>query len=219
LPESWRGAVHRQLDAPLLSDLMQFVADERAHHTVFPPQAQVFTALETTPLPAVRAVILGQDPYHGDGQAHGLAFSVPPGIPTPPSLRNIFAELQSDLGVPKPTSGSLLPWARQGVLLLNTVLTVRSHAAHSHKGRGWEAFTDAVLRAVNDRPEPVIFLLWGAPAQKKRSLIDTTRHTVLEAPHPSPLSAYTGFFGSRPFSRANAALVDAGRSPIDWTLP
>jgi uracil-DNA glycosylase len=164
-------------------------------------------------------LILGQDPYHGPGQAHGLAFSVKPGVKPPPSLVNVFKELRSDLGVPEPKDGYLEPWAKQGVLLLNAVLTVREGQANAHEGHGWEGFTDAVIRAVSAKQEPVVFLLWGSYAQKKEALIDTERHVVLEAPHPSPLSAKRGFFGSRPFSRANEALEARGREPIDWRLP
>jgi uracil-DNA glycosylase len=163
--------------------------------------------------------LLGQDPYHGPGQAHGLAFSVQPGVPPPPSLVNIFKELQSDVGAPKPRDGSLIPWAQHGVLLLNAVLTVRAGQPNSHAGHGWEAFTDAVIRAVSAKPEPVVFLLWGRYAQKKKPLIDASRHVVIEGTHPSPLSAKNGFFGSRPFSTINAALEERGRPPIDWRLP
>ena len=164
-------------------------------------------------------VILGQDPYHGPGQAHGLCFSVRPGVDVPPSLVNIYAELESDLGIPRPDHGCLDAWARQGVLLLNATLTVRARQAASHQGKGWETFTDSVIQAVNAKPERVVFILWGSSARKKRGLVDTSRHVVIESPHPSPLSASSGFFGSRPFSRANAALVEAGREPIDWALP
>lgn len=198
--------------------LMRFVAAERARNDVYPPEPDVLRALENTAPEAVRVVILGQDPYHGPGQAHGLAFSVRAGVRPPPSLRNIFRELQSDLSLAAPTHGDLEAWARQGVLLLNTVLTVRAGSAGSHRGHGWEEFTDRVISTVGSLPDPVVFLLWGAPAARKRSLIDEDRHTVLTAPHPSPLSAHRGFFGSRPFSRANAALRAAGRGEIDWCL-
>jgi len=214
----WNPVLRGELAKPYWEELQGFVATERGRHPVYPAHADVFAALHLTPRAGTRVVILGQDPYHGPGQAHGLAFSVQPGVPVPPSLRNIFAELQADLGIPPPRSGNLEPWARQGVLLLNTTLTVRGGASASHQGRGWEPFTDAVIKAVDAKPERVVFLLWGASARRKRALVDTTRHVVLESPHPSPLSASSGFFGSRPFSRANAALVEAGRDPVDWRL-
>jgi uracil-DNA glycosylase len=185
---------------------------------VYPPRDEVFAALHLTPFAEVKAVILGQDPYHGPNQAHGLCFSVPRGVQPPPSLQNIFKELEADLGISPPEHGCLDGWARQGVLLLNASLTVRAGRAASHQGKGWEVFTDEVLRTVNTKPERVVFILWGASARKKKALIDTSRHVIIESPHPSPLSASNGFFGSRPFSRANAALVDAGREPIDWAL-
>ena len=176
----------------------------------------MFAALHLTPFADVKVVILGQDPYHGAGQAHGLCFSVRRGVPPPPSLVNIFKELQADLGIDPPSHGCLDAWAQQGVLLLNATLTVRARQAASHQGKGWETFTDEVLRAVNAKPERVVFILWGASARKKRVLVDTSRHVIIESAHPSPLSAHNGFFGSRPFSRANAALEAAGREPIDW---
>lgn len=203
---------------PYWQELQRFVTGERAEHKVFPPHDEVFAALHMTPYAEVKVLILGQDPYHGPGQAHGLCFSVRQGIDKPPSLVNIFKELQSDLGIEPPNHGCLEAWARQGVLLLNTALTVRAHAANSHQGKGWETFTDQVIRAVNDKPERVVFILWGANARKKKALIDTSRHTVIESAHPSPLSAHNGFFGSKPFSRANEALVAAGRSPVDWAI-
>jgi uracil-DNA glycosylase len=218
LPQDWADAVGGLLDEPWVGELDAWMDAERETSTVFPPQDRVFAALRLTPLANVRAVILGQDPYHGAGQAHGLAFSVPEGTPPPPSLRNIFRELQSDLGVAGPETGCLEPWARRGVLLLNTVLTVREGEAGSHRGRGWERLTDALIGAVSARPAAVVFLLWGNPARAKRALIDTDRHVVLESAHPSPLAAHRGFFGSRPFSRANEALISAGRPPIDWAL-
>jgi uracil-DNA glycosylase len=186
---------------------------------VYPAHDEVFAALHLTPFAEVKAVILGQDPYHGPDQAHGLCFSVRPGVRPPPSLQNIFKELEADLGIPPPSHGCLDSWARQGVLLLNASLTVRAGKAASHQGKGWETFTDEVLRTVNTKQERVVFILWGASARRKKALIDTGRHVVIESPHPSPLSASSGFFGSRPFSRANAALVEAGREPIDWSLP
>ena len=218
LPPSWRDALGDEPRQPYFKKLQEFLAGEREQHTVYPPEKDVFNALKFTPLPEVKIVVLGQDPYHDEGQAHGLAFSVRPGETPPPSLRNILRELHDDVGCPKPNNGSLEPWARQGVLLLNTVLTVRAHQPNSHKGKGWERFTDAVLRAVVARDEPVVFVLWGAPAQKKAAVIDAERFDVVRAPHPSPLSAKRGFFGSRPFSRINAALEGYGTAPIDWRL-
>jgi len=214
----WNPVLRAELHKPYWKELQAFVAAQRAQHAVYPPGEDVFAALHLTPRARTRVVILGQDPYHGPGQAHGLAFSVRPGVPPPPSLRNIFAELVTDLGIPPPGGGNLEPWARQGVLLLNTTLTVRGGASASHQGKGWEIFTDEVIKAVDAKPERVVFLLWGASARRKRSLVDTTRHVVITAAHPSPLSASGGFFGTRPFSRANAALVEAGREPLDWTL-
>jgi uracil-DNA glycosylase len=214
----WNPILAKELDKPYWIALQSFVAQERANAAVYPSHDEVFAALHLTPYADVKVLILGQDPYHGPGQAHGLCFSVRPGVPQPPSLVNIFKELEADLGIPPPPHGSLEAWARQGVLLLNAVLTVRAHRAASHAGKGWETFTDEVIRAVNDKPDRVVFMLWGAYARKKKVLIDTTRHAVIESSHPSPLSASSGFFGSRPFSRANAALVEAGRTPVDWRL-
>ena len=219
IPAGWRSIVGTETEQPYYKKLQAFVAEERAAHTVFPPTADVFNALKYTPYEDVKVFLLGQDPYHDDGQAHGLAFSVQPGIQPPPSLVNIFKELKSDVGCRIPNNGYLVPWAERGVLLLNAVLTVRAHQPNSHKGQGWEQFTAAVIRAVGEKSDPVVFLLWGAYAQKKIDLIDTKRHIILKAPHPSPLSAKRGFFGSRPFSQANAALRAAGRGEIDWQLP
>jgi uracil-DNA glycosylase len=215
----WNPILRSELDQPYWRELQHFVHAERQAGLVCPPQEDVFAALHLTPYAEVKVLILGQDPYHGPGQAHGLCFSVRPGVEIPPSLRNIYAELESDLGIAAPDHGNLEAWARQGVLLLNATLTVRAHRAGSHQGKGWETFTDAVIRAVADKPERVVFILWGAYARRKKALIDTDRHAVIESPHPSPLSAHRGFFGSRPFSRANAALVAAGREPVDWRLP
>lgn len=215
----WNPLLRAELAKPYWPELQHFVADERARHAVYPAHADVFAALHLTPYQAVKVVILGQDPYHGAGQAHGLCFSVQPGVPAPPSLQNVFKELEADLGIEPPGHGCLDAWARQGVLLLNTTLTVRAGQAASHQGRGWETFTDAVIRAVDAKPEPVVFILWGAAARKKATLVDTTRHTVITSAHPSPLSAHNGFFGSRPFSRANEALAAAGREPVDWRIP
>jgi uracil-DNA glycosylase len=215
----WNPLLRSEFDEPYWSELQQFVAEERRRGPVFPPADDVFAALHLTPYADVKVVILGQDPYHGAGQAHGLCFSVRQGVPIPPSLRNVYQELRDDLGVTTPSHGNLERWARQGVLLLNTTLTVRSGQAASHQGKGWERFTDRVISTVNDKHERVVFLLWGAASRKKRALVDVTRHTVIESAHPSPLSAHNGFFGSRPFSRTNDALREAGRDPIDWQLP
>jgi uracil-DNA glycosylase len=215
----WNPVLRAELAKPYWPELQRFVADERARHPVYPAPDEVFAALHLTPFAEVKVLILGQDPYHGAGQAHGLCFSVRPGVPPPPSLQNIFKELQSDLGIDPPGHGCLDAWAAQGVLLLNATLTVRARQAASHQGKGWETFTDEVIRAVSAKPERVVFILWGAFARKKKALVDTTRHVVIESAHPSPLSAHNGFFGSRPFSRANEALVAAGRAPIDWRLP
>lgn len=218
IPDAWR-VLESEREQPYFSRLEAFVEAERAAHKVFPPQDEVFSALQLTPLQSVRVLVLGQDPYHGEGQGHGLAFSVRPGVSKPPSLVNIFRELRNDLGCKVPDNGYLVPWAQQGVLLMNAVLTVRAHEANSHKGKGWEKFTDAAIRAVNDQSEPVVFVLWGGYAGKKEGLIDTSRHIVLKSAHPSPLSANVGFFGSRPFSRINQALQEAGRGAIDWQIP
>jgi uracil-DNA glycosylase len=215
----WNPLLRGELDKPYWRQLQQFVADERSRFAVFPPAGEVFNALHLTSYASTRVVILGQDPYHGAGQAHGLCFSVKPGVKPPPSLQNVFAELRSDLGIEPPGHGNLEGWAKQGVLLLNTCLTVRSGAAGSHHGKGWEIFTDEVLRQVVAKDEPVVFLLWGAPARRKKALIDRDHHVVIESAHPSPLSAHQGFFGSRPFSRTNEALTAAGQLPIDWQLP
>jgi uracil-DNA glycosylase len=213
----WNPILREQLEQPYWAELQAFLAKERAEHVVFPPNNEVFSALHMTPFGDVRVVILGQDPYHGPGQAHGLSFSVKPGVPTPPSLVNMFKELHADVGCPIPKSGNLAGWARQGVLLLNATLTVRAHTAASHQGKGWETFTDAVISAVNSKPERVVFVLWGAFARKKRNLIDIDRHVIVESAHPSPLSARTGFFGSKPYSAVNSALVEVGLAPIDWS--
>jgi len=214
----WNPVLRGELAKPYWAELQTFVRAERERHEVFPPHEQVFAALHLTPYAATRVVILGQDPYHGPGQAHGLCFSVPDRIEKPPSLVNICRELQTDLGIPPPRHGNLERWARQGVLLLNTTLTVRRGAAASHQRKGWETFTDEVIGAVNGKPHPVVFILWGSHARRKKQLVDTARHTIIESAHPSPLSAHNGFFGSRPFSRANAALEGAGLPPIDWRL-
>jgi uracil-DNA glycosylase len=214
----WNPVLRGEFDKPYWKELQDFVHGERARHTVYPAPDEVFAALHLTPYERTRVVLLGQDPYHGPGQAHGLCFSVRDGINLPPSLVNIYAELRSDLGIDPPAHGNLEAWARQGVLLLNTSLTVRAGAANSHQGKGWERFTDEVLRVVNAKPHRVVFILWGANARRKKALIDQSRHTIIESAHPSPLSAHNGFFGSRPFSRTNVALVEAGLEPIDWRL-
>jgi uracil-DNA glycosylase len=214
----WNPILRAEFAKPYWGELLQFVAAERAAHEVFPPGEEVFTALHLTSFAAVKVLILGQDPYHGPGQAHGLAFSVRDGVRVPPSLVNIYQEMASDLGLARPPSGNLERWAQQGVLLLNTSLTVRSGEAASHQRKGWETFTDEVIHAVNRKTDRVVFILWGASARKKKAFIDESRHVVIESPHPSPLSAHRGFFGSRPFSRANDALLAAGRDPVDWSL-
>ena len=219
MPTDWNPLLRDEFTKPYWVELQAFVRSERERHEVYPPDAEVFAALHLTTFENTRVMILGQDPYHGPGQAHGLCFSVRREVAVPPSLANVYKELQADLGVSVPTHGNLEHWARQGVLLLNTTLTVRAGQAASHHGKGWEVFTDQVIRAVNDKPESVVFILWGNAARKKRALIDTGRHTVVESAHPSPLSAHNGFFGSRPFSRTNRALIEAHREPIDWQLP
>jgi len=218
IPESWLPTLGSELDKPYYQELYRFVGEERRKYPVYPPGNDVFNALRYTPYEQVRVMIIGQDPYHEEGQAHGLAFSVRPGVPPPPSLLNIFKELNADVGFRIPNHGCLIPWAEQGVLLLNAVLTVRAHQANSHQGKGWETFTDTVLQAVNQKSTPVVFLLWGSYAQRKAELIDGNRHIILKAPHPSPLSASRGFFGCRHFSRANSALKTAGLPMIDWQL-
>jgi uracil-DNA glycosylase len=219
IPESWLPVLEAETTKPYYQQLYQFIGAERHKYKVYPAGQDVFNALRYTPFERVRVVIIGQDPYHDENQAHGLAFSVRPGVATPPSLLNIFKELQADVEFRTPNNGCLIPWAEQGVLLLNAVLTVRAHQANSHQGKGWEQFTDAVLHAVNASPARVIFLLWGSYAQRKAEWIDTGRHLVLKAPHPSPLSASRGFFGCKHFSKTNAALAAAGQPPIDWQLP
>jgi uracil-DNA glycosylase len=219
LDPQWRAALADEFAAPYMADLKRFLLERKAAgKRIFPPGSQWFRALDLTPPDKVRVVILGQDPYHGPGQAHGLCFSVQPGVPVPPSLLNIYKELERDLGIPRRSHGFLEPWARQGVLLLNAVLTVEMGDAGSHQGRGWERFTDAVIARVNALEHPVVFLLWGAHAQKKAAGVDN-RHLVLKAPHPSPLSAHRGFLGCGHFSQANAWLEEQGMAPIDWTLP
>lgn len=219
LRNDWAERVGDEFDQPYYKALRRFLLDEYRRHPVYPDMYDIFNALHMTPYADVKVCLLGQDPYHGPGQAHGLSFSVRPGVPPPPSLQNIFKELQADVGSPVPNHGNLEHWARQGVLLLNTVLTVRGGQANSHRGQGWERFTDRVIAELNRRPQPVVFMLWGRPARAKKAMIDTGRHFVIASAHPSPLSAHYGFFGSRPFSRANAFLQSRGVAPIDWALP
>ena len=220
LDASWKAHVGYWFERPEMKALSEFLRTEKANgKVIFPPGPQIFAALNATPFDKVKVVILGQDPYHGPNQAHGLCFSVQPGVRPPPSLENIFKEIERDLGIPRPDHGCLTPWAHQGVLLLNAVLTVEHGLAGSHQGKGWEGFTDACVDALNRERENLVFLLWGSYAQKKGQLIDRRRHLVLKAPHPSPLSAYRGFIGSGHFSRANEYLREHGQTPIDWRLP
>lgn len=214
--EGWREALADQWEAPYFGELARFVHDEYRNGTVYPPASQVFAAFDACPFEDVRVVILGQDPYHGPGQANGLCFSVNPGVRMPPSLVNIFREVSDDTGAPFPADGNLDRWARQGVLLLNATLTVREHLAGSHQRRGWETFTDAAIKALSDRREHIVFLLWGSYAISKRGLVDETRHLVLTSPHPSPLSAHRGFFGNHHFSRSNRYLSLHGLQPVKW---
>lgn len=220
LDESWKQALQGEFASGYMQELKQFlIAEKSAGKRIFPRGPDYFRALDLTPVDTVKVVILGQDPYHGAGQAHGLCFSVQPGIRIPPSLVNIYKEMQSDLGIPPARHGFLESWARQGVLLLNSVLTVEEARAASHQGKGWERFTDAVIRVVNEQVDHAVFMLWGSYAQKKAAFVDQSRHLVLKAPHPSPLSAHNGFFGSGHFSKANAWLESKGRGGIDWSLP
>lgn len=215
---SWKKVLSEEFKKPYFKQLTDFVGEEYKSQVIFPSAKDMFNALKVTPYESANVLILGQDPYHNAGQAHGLCFSVLPGMKPPPSLQNIFKELQADLGFKPPRDGYLLKWAEQGVLLLNSILTVRAHHPGSHKDKGWETFTDAVLRALGAREKPVVFVLWGKYARDKLSLIDTSRHTVIESSHPSPMSANEGFFGSRPFSKINTALEKNGLPPIDWQL-
>ncbi len=219
LEPSWKARIGDEFQKPYMQSLLAFLEEEyRQGKTIFPQVDDIFAAFNHTPFDRVRVVIMGQDPYHGPGQAHGLCFSVKPGVPIPPSLQNIFKELQSDLGVSSPRNGSLIPWADQGVLLLNATLTVESGKAGSHHKRGWEQFTDRVIQTLNAEKSGLIFILWGSPAQKKCSLVDETKHQVLKAPHPSPLSSYRGFFGCRHFSKVNEILRARGETLINWQL-
>jgi Uracil-DNA glycosylase (EC 3.2.2.-) len=211
--------LEEEFTKPYYLKLREFLKKEYATYRIHPDMFDIFNALHYTPFSRVKVVILGQDPYHGPNQAHGLSFSVKPGVPLPPSLKNIFQELHDDIGCPIPRDGYLVNWAKQGVLLLNSVLTVREGLAHSHRGKGWENFTDRVIEVLNEKETPVVYILWGSAAQSKKALIDTSKHFIIESPHPSPLSAHRGFFGSRPFSRTNELLRRAGLEEIDWELP
>lgn len=217
--ESWKEVLSDEFQKPYFSDLKKFLVEQRAHHTVFPPGNLIFNAFEKTPFDKVKVVILGQDPYHGPGQAHGLCFSVPIGIPAPPSLVNIFKEIKQDTGDDIPANGNLESWAEQGVLLLNATLTVRANQPLSHQNKGWETFTDKVIELVSKHKKGLVFLLWGRNAKAKEPLIDGSKHFILKAAHPSPLSAYNGFFGCKHFSQTNAILIKQGLQPIDWSLP
>ena len=218
IENDWLAELGTEFRKPYYKSLYEFVKTEYNTTQVFPPADDIFNAFHLTPLSQVRVVILGQDPYHNVGQAHGLCFSVKPEVDIPPSLVNIFKELRDDLGCYIPNNGYLVKWANQGVLLLNTVLTVRAHQANSHRGKGWEEFTDAAIEILNRQNRPMVFILWGRPAQTKKRMLNNPNHLILEAPHPSPLSAYNGFFGSKPFSRTNRFLQENGEAPIDWQI-
>ena len=218
ITNDWQQPLEVEFKKPYYKDLYKKVLEEYRSRQIFPNPDDIFNAFHLTPLKDVKVVILGQDPYHNDGQAHGLCFSVKPDVEVPPSLVNIYKELQDDLGCRIPNNGYLVKWAKQGVLMLNTVLTVRAHQANSHRGIGWEQFTDAVIRAVDAQDRPIVFLLWGRPAQMKKSMLHNPKHLILEAPHPSPLSAYRGFFGCKHFSQTNAFLEKNGIEPIDWQI-
>lgn len=218
IANDWLEPLKPEFAKPYYRKLYQTVNEEYRVHQIFPPADDIFNAFALTPLHEVKVVILGQDPYHGEGQAHGLCFSVKPDVEIPPSLVNIYKELQDDCGCEIPNNGYLTKWAKQGVLLLNTVLTVRAHQANSHRGIGWEEFTDAAIRILNEQDRPMVFILWGRPAQMKKSMLTNPNHLIIESPHPSPLSAYRGFFGSRPFSRTNKFLREHGIKEIDWQI-
>ena len=218
IQNDWLAPLKPEFSKPYYAELFKFVKNEYATRQIFPPADDIFNAFHLTPLHEVKVVILGQDPYHNDGQAHGLCFSVKPDVDIPPSLVNIYQELHDDCGCYIPNNGYLTKWAKQGVLMLNTVLTVRAHQANSHRGMGWEQFTDAAIRILNEQERPIVFILWGSPAQKKAQMLNNPKHLILKAPHPSPLSAYRGFFGSRPFSQTNEFLVKNGLEPIDWQI-
>ncbi|MGM0254522.1 MULTISPECIES: uracil-DNA glycosylase [unclassified Enterococcus] len=216
---SWQEVLADEFEKDYYQQLRIFLKNEYVTQKIHPDMYHVYEALELTPYEEVKVVILGQDPYHGVNQAHGLSFSVQPGVKTPPSLVNIYKELKNDLGIEPVSHGNLVTWAKQGVLLLNTVLTVREGQAYSHRGKGWEQLTDAIIEKLNERDKPIVFILWGKPAQEKMKMIDKSRHIIITAPHPSPLSAHRGFFGSKPFSKTNDALLALGETPIDWQLP
>ena len=218
ISNDWLAPLTPEFAKPYYRELYKKVKEEYATHMIFPPSNEVFSAFELTPLADVKVVILGQDPYHNVGQAHGLCFSVKPDVEIPPSLVNIYKELHDDLGCYIPNNGYLVKWAKQGVLMLNTVLTVRAHQANSHRGIGWEEFTNAAIRVLNEQDRPIVFILWGSPAQRKKEMLNNPKHLILEAPHPSPLSAYRGFFCSKPFSQTNAFLEKNGLTPIDWQI-
>lgn len=218
IQNDWLEPLSPEFKKPYYLNLYKKVREEYSTKQIFPPANEIFTAFDLTPLSEVKVVILGQDPYHGDGQAHGLCFSVKPDVETPPSLVNIYKELNSDLGCYIPNNGYLTKWAKQGVLMLNTVLTVRAHQANSHRGIGWEEFTDAAIRILNEQDRPIVYLLWGKPAQMKKSMLNNPKHLILEAPHPSPLSAYRGFLGCHHFSKTNEFLKENGLEPIDWQI-
>lgn len=218
IDNDWLDAISGEFGKTYYKELFEFVKGEYGRYTIYPNADDIFNAFHFTPLSQVKAVILGQDPYHNVGQAHGLCFSVKPHVEIPPSLANIYTELHDDLGCRIPNNGYLEKWARQGILMLNTVLTVRAHQAGSHQGKGWELFTDAVIEAVNAQDRPIVFILWGRPAQMKKKMLTNPKHLILEAPHPSPLSAFRGFFGSRPFSKTNVFLEANGLEPVDWQI-
>ena len=218
IANDWLEPLSAEFRKPYYAKLYRFIREEYQHYVVYPPADDIFNAFHLTPLHQVKVVILGQDPYHEPGQAHGLSFSVKPGVQAPPSLQNIYQELHDDLGCYIPNNGYLAKWAEQGVLMLNTLLTVRAHEAFSHKGMGWEEFTDAAIRILNEQDRPIVYLLWGTPAQRKRVMLNNPLHLVLTAPHPSPLSAYRGFFGCRHFSKANQFLMENGLKTIDWQI-
>lgn len=218
LTNDWEPLLAAEFNEPYYQKMSEFLTEEYLNQMIYPKEEDIFNALHYTPYARVKVVILGQDPYHGPNQAHGLSFSVQPEVKIPPSLRNIYQELSSDLGYPIPSHGYLVKWANEGVLLLNNVLTVRAGEAHSHRAAGWETFTEKIIERLNEKDEPVVYILWGAAAQKKVKLIDTDKHFVIESVHPSPLSSYRGFFGSKPFSRANEFLIEAGLEPIDWKI-
>ena len=218
IPQSWINVLQNEFHKDYFYNLKLFLKNEQSKYTVYPENKNIFNAYNSTEFEDVKVVILGQDPYHGENQAHGLSFSVKDGISFPPSLKNIFTELVDDIGCAYPKNGNLQSWANQGVVLLNAVLSVRASQANSHQGKGWEEFTDATIKAISDNLENVVFILWGRPAQMKERLIDRTRHFILKAPHPSPLSSYRGFFGSKPFSQANSYLITHNKKPVDWCL-